>query len=86
MLNRSRIHSTGSWNTLRNYNDKRPLAATQSTPEIDRGELEISEVHPAILGGSPTDPTNKILLTRNQHIAAVRYWNRIIRDLRSHRE
>jgi hypothetical protein len=36
--------------------------------------------HP--VGGSPTDPANKTVLTRQQHIEAVRYWNRIIGDLR----
>jgi hypothetical protein len=46
---------------------------------------EIFEVHPVILGGSPTSPENKILLTRQQHIEAVRYWNRIIRNLRANR-
>ena len=43
---------------------------------------EIHEIKPVILGGSPTDPANKTLLTRQQHIEAVRYWNRLIRDLR----
>lgn len=31
---------------------------------------EIFEVKPIILGGSPTDPANKALLTRQQHIEA----------------
>lgn len=43
---------------------------------------EIFEMQPVILGGSPTDPTNKAFLTRQQHIEAVRYWNTVIRDLR----
>ncbi len=43
---------------------------------------EIFEVQPIILGGSPTDPKNKTVLTREDHIKAVNYWNRIIRDLR----
>jgi hypothetical protein len=43
---------------------------------------EIFEIEPVILGGSPTDPTNKTLLTREEHIKAVVYWNRIVRDLR----
>jgi hypothetical protein len=44
--------------------------------------MEIFEVRPVILGGSPTDPRNKTALTRKQHIEAVRYWNRIISDMR----
>jgi hypothetical protein len=43
---------------------------------------EISEIQPVILGGSSTDPGNKAILTRQQHIEAVRYWNNIIRSLR----
>jgi hypothetical protein len=44
--------------------------------------MEIFEVRPVILGGSPTDPRNKTALTRKQHIEAVRYWNRIISNMR----
>jgi hypothetical protein len=43
---------------------------------------EIFEIKPIILGGDATDPDNKTLLDRERHIEAVRYWNRIIRDLR----
>jgi hypothetical protein len=43
---------------------------------------EIFEIQPVILGGSPTDPANKTILTRQQHIEAVRYWNNVIRNLR----
>lgn len=44
--------------------------------------LEIFEITPIILGGSPTDPENKTALTRSQHIEACRYWNKIIKELR----
>lgn len=50
--------------------------------EHDLAGKEIFEVQPIILGGSPTDPKNKIVLTRDEHIKAVNYWNNIIRDLR----
>jgi len=43
---------------------------------------EILEITPVILGGSPTDPANKAVVTRQQHIEAARYWNKIISDLR----
>jgi hypothetical protein len=46
---------------------------------------EIFEIKPVILGGSPTDPTNKTILTRQQHIEAVRYWNKVVQELRSKR-
>lgn len=44
---------------------------------------EIFEIHPIMLGGNPTDPKNKTLLTRDQHIEAVVYWNREIKRMRS---
>lgn len=44
--------------------------------------MEIFEIHPVILGGSPTNPANKTALTRVQHIEAVRYWNRVMDDQR----
>ena len=43
---------------------------------------EIFEVKPIILGGNPTAPANKAVLTRQQHIEAVCYWNKVISDLR----
>lgn len=43
---------------------------------------EIFEIQPVILGGSPTDPRNKTIVSRQQHVAAVRYWNKIVTDLR----
>jgi hypothetical protein len=45
--------------------------------------MEIFEIQPVAVGGSPSDPSNKAILTREQHIDAVRYWNAIIRDLRN---
>jgi hypothetical protein len=45
--------------------------------------MEIFEIKPVRLGGSPTDPKNKVALSRQQHIEAVRYWNRIIRNLKA---
>ncbi len=44
---------------------------------------EIFEIQPLILGGSPSDPANKAILTRPQHIEAVRYWNKVVRELRT---
>jgi hypothetical protein len=44
---------------------------------------EIFEIKPVILGGSATDPENKVLLTREEHIKAVAHWNRVIKDLRN---
>jgi hypothetical protein len=43
---------------------------------------EIFEIQPVILGGSPTDLDNKVVLSREQHVAAVRFWNRILKERR----
>ncbi len=47
--------------------------------------MELFEITPVILGGDPSSPDNKTWLTRQQHFEAVRYWNRIIKDLRKER-
>jgi len=44
--------------------------------------MEIFEITPVVVGGSSTDPENKTVLTRHQHIEAVRYWNKIVKELR----
>jgi len=49
---------------------------------LEAAGKEVFEIQPVILGGSPTDPANKTILGREQHIEAVRYWNRVIRQLR----
>jgi hypothetical protein len=51
----------------------------------DHQGKEIFEVTPVVLGGSPTDAENKTLLSREDHIKAVTYWNRIIASIREGR-
>ena len=36
---------------------------------------QLFHITPVILGGSPTDPANKVVLTIEEHIQAVRFWN-----------
>lgn len=43
---------------------------------------EIFDIKPVILGGDPEDISNKAFLTREQHIQAVRYWNKLINKIR----
>ncbi|CAM2179034.1 conserved hypothetical protein [Burkholderia latens] len=47
--------------------------------------MELFDLKPVILGGNPNDMSNKVWLTRRQHIEAVRYWNRIVRELKDRR-
>jgi len=57
----------------------------EELPYVDRGGMEIFEIKPIILGGSPTDPANKMVLNREDHIKAVVYWNKIVEQLREKR-
>lgn len=43
---------------------------------------EVFDIQPLVLGGNPLDPANKAVISRAEHIELVRYWNRIVRDLR----
>ena len=46
---------------------------------------EIFDIKPVILGGSPTDPENKTVLSRQDHIKAVVFWNKIVLEVRAKR-
>ncbi len=59
------------------------LRKVRSSPYAGK---EIFEIKPVILGGNPTDPANKVILTRDEHIEAVKYWNKLIKELRKRRE
>lgn len=47
--------------------------------------MELFEITPVILGGDPISPENKAWLTRQQHFEVVRYWNRIVSNMRKER-
>lgn len=48
---------------------------------LTRG-MDLVEIKPIIVGGDPVDPENKTWVTRQQHFELVRFWNRLIGDLR----
>jgi hypothetical protein len=56
------------------------LRKVESSPFAGK---EIFEIKPVILGGNPNDSANKIILTRDEHIEAVKYWNKLIKDLKN---
>ena len=37
--------------------------------------MEVHETHPVCLGGSPTDPANKVLVPPTEHAELCRFWN-----------
>jgi hypothetical protein len=64
----------------------RQMAHSSERPPKSKPMLrgkEIFEIQPVILGGSPTDLENKVALTRDQHMELVRYWNKVVNDLRN---
>jgi SMI1 / KNR4 family (SUKH-1) len=75
------LRVAGSFNELLKGMHETVDPDTVSPQEDCRGK-EIFEIKPLILGGSPTDLENKAILTRNQHMEMVRYWNKVVSDLR----
>jgi hypothetical protein len=45
--------------------------------------LEIHEVKPVVLGGSPTDPENKVYVAPPKHAELSVFWNRLYRRLKA---
>jgi len=48
--------------------------------------MEVHETHPVCLGGSPTDPANKVLVRPIEHAELCRFWNKVYRDARSRQQ
>ena len=42
--------------------------------------MEVHDKHPICLGGSPTDPANKVLVPPAKHADICRLWNKVYRD------
>jgi cell wall assembly regulator SMI1 len=86
MTNDEEFYVAGSFGELlaqmRATMDRSSELSRKSDPR-SRGK-EIFEIQPVLLGGSPTDLENKVVLTRDQHIELVRYWNNVVNDLRKH--
>lgn len=60
--------------------DRNPIATTQTSgPPATYGYV-IYEKHPIILGGSPTDPANKVLISLDEYADVVAWWNERIRN------
>jgi hypothetical protein len=61
--------------------ESEPLEEAQAVElePTNRGK-EIFEIQPILLGGSPNDLKNKALFTREQHIEAVNFWNKFIKE------
>jgi hypothetical protein len=85
MSRADKFHAAVSFTELLMRRREKMAHASERPPKSKptlRGK-EIFEIKPIILGGSPTDPENKVVLTRDQHMEVVRYWNKVVADLRN---
>lgn len=55
-------------------------ALREANPEMLKG-FQIHEIQPVKFGGSPTDLSNKILLTPAEHAQYTNYWNAMMRSI-----
>jgi hypothetical protein len=56
-------------------------ASGKSHPhKADAVGMEVHDKHPICLGGSPTDPANKVLVPVAKHAEICRFWNTVYRD------
>jgi hypothetical protein len=69
------------------YQEARSLAnqmnrtLRNADPDLFEG-FQIHEIQPVKFGGSPTDITNKILLTPSEHIQYTNFWNSMMRSIK----
>jgi RHS repeat-associated protein len=75
-----RILEGGEYAAARRAANRANQAMHQADPSI--AGMDIHEIHPVKFGGSPTDPSNKIVLRRPDHVPATTWWNQFLRDLR----
>jgi hypothetical protein len=59
----------------------RTLAASGESPPCNPEAIgmELHDKHPICLGGSPTDPANKVLVPPGKHAELCRFWNNVHR-------
>jgi hypothetical protein len=73
----------GGFNELLDAMHETTAPRSQSPNKVRWPRQEIFEIKPVLLGGSPTDQENKAVLTRDQHMEVVRYWNNVVSKLRN---
>lgn len=58
------------------------LAASGNSLECDPDGvgMEVHAIHPLCLGGSPTDPANRVLVPAAKHAEICRFWNGVHRE------
>jgi hypothetical protein len=62
---------------------KYPRSGPAPAANISRFGRVIHEIHPILLGGSPTDPKNKTFLPLPTYADAVAFWNDRVLEARN---
>lgn len=66
-------------------------AANRANAELHESDpslkgKEIHEIHPVKFGGDPVDSSNKVALSREEHMEFTKWWNRLQNDLEHGKE
>jgi len=67
------------YQSARKSADAANAAIHRANPNIS--PAQIHEIKPVKFGGSPTNPSNKITLSRQVHEAVTAWWRKLQRDI-----
>lgn len=76
-----RLLEGGEYTTARGLANTTNAALRRANPEALKG-FQIHEIHPVKYGGSPTEISNKILLTPSEHAKYTNFWNSMMKNLK----
>jgi len=74
-----RLLEGAEYTTARGMANSANKALRAANPDMLKG-FQIHEINPVKFGGSPTDLSNKILLTPSEHAKYTNFWNSLMRD------
>ena len=76
-----RLLVADEYESARKLADKTNAKLHRDFPEVYSGK-DIHEIHPVKFGGSATDLSNKVALTRSEHAKFTTWWNRMQRSIK----
>lgn len=76
-----RLLEGGEYTTARSLANTTNAAMRRANPGALKG-FQIHEIQPVKYGGSPTDISNKILLSPAEHAQYINFWNSMMKNLR----
>lgn len=75
-----RVISGAEYEAARKAADNANAALRRANPAAYAGK-QIHEILPVKFGGSPTDPRNKIAVSRSEHTQLTNFWNNLLREM-----